>query len=143
MNKLGPTFDRLHLVGIIPVISIDKVDEAVPLARALSDGGLPCAEVTFRTSAAERSIAAIATHFPDMALGAGTVLTTDQADRAIGAGAKYIVSPGLNPRVVEHCTKLGVPITPGVVTPSEIERALELGLKGSVQGTSFHSDGGY
>ncbi len=128
MTQHHPVLEKLHAIGIIPVIAIDRADDAVPLARALTDGGLPCAEVTFRTAAAEASIAAIAKAYPDMALGAGTVLTTEQVDRAIGAGATYIVSPGLNPRVVEHCRTKGVPVTPGVVTPSEVERGIELGL---------------
>jgi 2-dehydro-3-deoxyphosphogluconate aldolase/(4S)-4-hydroxy-2-oxoglutarate aldolase len=123
-----PILTQLHLLGIIPVIAIDSAEDAVPLAQALVDGGLPCAEVTFRTPTAEASIKAIAKKFPNMALGAGTVLTTEQVDRAIGAGAKYIVSPGLNPVVVEYCLKKGIPATPGVATPSDVERALALGL---------------
>lgn len=125
---MNATLTQLQLLGIVPVIAIDKAEHAVPLAQALVDGGLPCAEVTFRTSAAEASIAAIAKAHADMALGAGTVLTKEQVDRALGAGAKYIVAPGLNPDVVEYCLKKGVPVTPGVATPSDVERALSLGL---------------
>ena len=124
-----PILTQLQLLGIIPVIAIDKAEDAVPLANALVDGGLPCAEVTFRTAAAEASIAAMAKAHPDMALGAGTVLTTEQVDRAMGAGAKYIVAPGLNPVVVEYCLKKNIPVTPGVATPSDVERALSLGLE--------------
>lgn len=125
---MNDTLTQLRLLGIVPVIAIDKAEHAVPLAQALKDGGLPCAEVTFRTAAAEASIGAIAKAHPDMALGAGTVLTKDQVDRAVGAGAKYIVAPGLNPDVVEHCLRRGIPVTPGVATPSDVERALSLGL---------------
>lgn len=126
---LSPVINQIQLLGIVPVIAIDHADDAVPLAQALTDGGLPCAEVTFRTSAAEASISAIAKKFPGLALGAGTVLTTDQVDRAAGAGARYIVSPGLNPTVVEYCLKKEIPVTPGVATPSDVERALALGLE--------------
>jgi 2-dehydro-3-deoxyphosphogluconate aldolase/(4S)-4-hydroxy-2-oxoglutarate aldolase len=126
---MNSTLTHLRLLGIIPVITIDDEKNAVPLAAALVDGGLPCAEVTFRTSAAEASIAAMSKAYPDMALGAGTVLTTEQVDRALGAGAKYIVAPGLNPTVVEHCQKKNVTVTPGVATPSDVERALSLGLE--------------
>lgn len=125
---MNAILQQLHLLGIIPVIAIDSVEHAVPLANALVEGGLPCAEVTFRTSAAEASIAAMAKATPGMALGAGTVLTTEQVDRAVGAGATFIVAPGLNPVVVEYCLKKGVPVTPGVATPSDVERALTLGL---------------
>ena len=98
------------------------------LAKALCDGGLACAEVTFRTAAAEESIRIMTTEYPDMVVGAGTVLTTDQVDRAIAAGAKFIVSPGLDPKIVTYCLEENIPITPGVVTPSEIAKAIELGL---------------
>lgn len=119
---------KISLVGIVPVVKISDVEKAVPLAKALCEGGIPVAEITFRTQEAEEAIARIAKECPDMLVGAGTVLTTDQADRAIQAGAKFIVSPGLNPRVVEHCVKKGVPITPGCSNPSDIEQAIELGL---------------
>ena len=107
---------------------MNKADDAEPLAQALVKGGLPCAEVTSRTDAAEESIRRIAKKFPEMFVGAGTVLTTEQAYRAVGAGAKFIVSPGLNPKVVEHCLKKGYPITPGIMTPTELEMALGFGL---------------
>ena len=121
--------NKLSAVGIVPVIKIDDVEKAVPLAKALCDGGLPCAEVTFRTDAAEESIRRISKELPDMLVGAGTVLTIDQVDRALAAGAKFIVSPGLNPTIVKYCVDKGVLITPGCATPSDIEKALELGLK--------------
>ena len=116
-------------IGIIPVIKINDAKKAVPLAKALIEGGLPAAEVTFRTDAAEEAIRAIADACPDMIVGAGTVLTIDQAERALKAGAKFIVSPGFNPKVVKWCLDNGVTPLPGCTTPSEIEQALELGLK--------------
>lgn len=125
---MDTTFEKLEKFGVIPVIALDDPDDALPLAAALIDGGLPCAEVTFRTAAAEESIRRIAAAYPDMLVGAGTVLTTQQVDRAVAAGAKFIVSPGLNPNVVRHCLKKGVPAAPGCCTPSEIEQAMELGL---------------
>lgn len=120
--------EKLYEIGIIPVIKIDDPEKAVPLARALYDGGLPAAEITFRTACAAEAIARITEALPDMLVGAGTVLTPEQADAAIAAGSKFIVAPGLNPRVVEHCQKRGIPMLPGIANPSDIERALELGL---------------
>ena len=125
---MNDTLKQIGSTGIVPVVVLNKVADAEPLAEALIKGGLPCAEVTFRTDAAEESIRAIAKKFPDMFVGAGTVLTTEQVDRAIGAGAKFIVSPGLNPKVVEYCIKKGYPITPGIMTPTELEVALGFGL---------------
>lgn len=116
-------------IGIIPVIKINDASKAVGLAKALIDGGLPAAEVTFRTDAAEEAIRSIVKAYPDMIVGAGTVLTIDQAQRALNAGAKFIVSPGFNPKVVSWCLENGVTPLPGCTTPSEIEQALELGLK--------------
>ena len=121
--------EQIRLTGIVPVVVLDDAKDAEPLAEALIRGGLPCAEVTFRTAAAEESIRRIAAKFPDMLVGAGTVLTTEQVDRAVGAGAKFIVSPGLNPVTVKYCQEKGIPVFPGVLTPSEIEQALSLGLK--------------
>ena len=118
----------LQKIGIIPVVVLDRAEDALPLAECLMEGGLPCAEVTFRTAAAEESIRQIAKAYPEMIVGAGTVLTTEQADRAVGAGAKFIVSPGFNPKVTEYVLKKGVPMTPGVCTPTEIEAALQFGL---------------
>lgn len=115
-------------IGIIPVIKINDASKAVPLAKSLIDGGLAAAEVTFRTDAAEEVIRAISDTYPDMIVGAGTVLTIDQAQRALNAGAKFIVSPGFNPKVVKWCLDNGVTPLPGCTTPSEIEQALELGL---------------
>ena len=104
---MNDTLKQIGAMGIIPVVVLNKVNDAEPLANALVAGGLACAEVTFRTDAAEESIKVIAKKFPDMLVGAGTVLSVEQVDRAIGAGAKFIVSPGLNPKVVEYCIKKG------------------------------------
>lgn len=114
--------------GIVPVVKLDDAKDALPLADALIAGGLPLSEITFRTNAAEEAIRITATERPDMLVGAGTVLSIEQADKAIAAGAKFIVSPGLNPIVVKHCQSRNVPIFPGVCTPTEIEAALGLGL---------------
>lgn len=115
-------------IGLVPVIKIDDPGNAVPLAKALAAGDLPVAEITFRTAAAEESIRRINAECPDIILGAGTVLTTEQVKKAVAAGAKYIVSPGFNPGVVEYCVKEGIPITPGINNPSGIEAALGFGL---------------
>ena len=119
---------KIYEIGIIPVIAIDNADKAVPLARALVKGGLPAAEVTFRTAAGEEAIRRIATEVPDMLVGAGTVLTTEQADRAIAAGAQFIVSPGFNPVVTRYVIDKGVPMMPGTATPGEMEQAMSMGL---------------
>jgi 2-dehydro-3-deoxyphosphogluconate aldolase/(4S)-4-hydroxy-2-oxoglutarate aldolase len=120
--------EQIAKIGIVPVIKIDRVEDAAPLAKALSEGGLRCAEITFRTAAAEDSIRAIVKALPDMLVGAGTVLTLDQLEKAAGAGAKFIVTPGFNPRIVEAAIKKGIPITPGCSSASDIEKALEFGL---------------
>lgn len=125
MDKVLEEFKN---IGIIPVVVIKDVKDAVPLAKALCNGGLPVAEVTFRTDAAEDAIKEMVNAFPQMLVGAGTVLTTDQVDRAINAGAKFIVSPGLNPKIVKYCQEKNIPITPGTSCPSDIEQAIELGL---------------
>lgn len=125
MNKV---LEEISKIGIVPVIALDRAEDAAPLAKALCDGGLPCAEVTFRTAAAEESIRMMSTQFPEMLVGAGTVLTTEQVDRAVDAGAKFIVSPGLNPKVVKYCVEKNIPITPGTSNPSDVEAAIELGL---------------
>lgn len=126
MNKI---LEEIGLYKIVPVIIIDEVENSIPLANALIDGGLPVAEVTFRTKAAKESIEKIANEFPKMLLGAGTVLSVDQVKSAIDSGAKFIVSPGLNPKVVEYCLSNNIPITPGIATPTEVERALEFNLE--------------
>lgn len=121
--------EQIEKTGIVPVVVLNDAADAEPLAKALCDGGLPCAEVTFRTDAAEESIKKMVKAFPNMLVGAGTVLTTEQVDRALGAGAKFIVSPGLNPTTVEYCQKKGVPIYPGISNAGQVETALSLGLK--------------
>ena len=121
--------EKLSLAGIVPVIKVEDANDAVPLCKALADGGLPVAEITFRSDAAEEAIRRVHEQLPEVILGAGTVLTTEQVDRAVAAGATYIVSPGLNPEVVRHCVQVGVPIVPGCANPSDIEIALSLGLK--------------
>ena len=126
---MSDVIKQLSLIGIVPVIKIDDAKDAAPLAKALIEGGLPCAEVTFRTAAAKDAIAIIAKEYPDMIVGAGTVLTKAQVDDAIEAGAKFIVSPGFNPEIVKYCQEKGCPIVPGINNPSGIEAALELGLK--------------
>lgn len=125
MNNI---LEKIRAIGILPVIALDDAAQAVPLARSLAAGGIPVAEVTFRTAAGEEAIRRIAQEVPEVMVGAGTVLTTEQVDRAAGAGAKFIVSPGTNMKVVCHCQEAGVQPIPGVVTPTEIETAMELGL---------------
>lgn len=120
---------QLSLAGLVPVIKVKKAEDAVPLCRALKNGGLPVAEITFRTDAAEEAIRLVHEALPEVLLGAGTVLTTEQADRAWNAGAGYIVAPGLNPVVVKHCIDNGYPVLPGCANPSDIEAALSFGLK--------------
>ena len=121
--------ERIYRIGIIPVVVLKDAGNALALGRALCESGLPCAEVTFRTDAAEASISLLAQNEPKLLVGAGTVLTVEQADCAIKAGAKFIVSPGLNPKLVRHCQEKEIPVIPGILTPSEIEQALELGLE--------------
>jgi len=121
--------EEIEKIGIVPVIKIDDVEKAVPLARALAAGGIPCAEITFRTDQGEEAIRRISKEVPEVLTGAGTVLTVEQVDKAVNAGAKYIVSPGFNPKVVAYCIKKGIPVTPGCANPSDIEQALEFGLE--------------
>jgi 2-dehydro-3-deoxyphosphogluconate aldolase/(4S)-4-hydroxy-2-oxoglutarate aldolase len=125
MNEL---MKKVSTCGIVPVIKIDEVEKAVPLAKALCAGGLPVAEVTFRTDAAEESIRRITAEVPEIMVGAGTVITIDQVDRAMAAGAKFIVSPGFNPKIVSYCIDKGITIIPGTSSPSDMEKAMELGL---------------
>ena len=126
---MSSVLDQMKSIGIIPVVVLDDAKDAVALGKALVEGGLPAAEVTFRTAAAEESIRLMAENVPGLLVGAGTVLSVEQVDRAVAAGAKFIVSPGLNPEVVKHCVEIGVPITPGTQTPTEMEMALSFGLK--------------
>ncbi|MBP3218292.1 MAG: bifunctional 4-hydroxy-2-oxoglutarate aldolase/2-dehydro-3-deoxy-phosphogluconate aldolase, partial [Lachnospiraceae bacterium] len=119
---------RFSEVGIIPVVVLNDAKDAEPLGQALMEGGLPAAEVTFRTDAAEESIRIMSEKFPDMLVGAGTVLTIDQAERAIAAGAKFIVSPGFDPEIVQFCLDRDIPVCPGVQTPTEVIQAYKFGL---------------
>ena len=119
---------KIHDIGIIPVIAIDDAAQAVPLARALVAGGLPAAEVTFRTAAGEEAIRRISAEVPEMLVGAGTVLTKDQADRAIAAGSQFIVSPGFNPEITRYVIDKGALMMPGTATPGEMEQAMSMGL---------------
>ncbi len=121
-------FKEIYELGIIPVVAIDDADNAVPLAKALRDGGLPAAEITFRTAAAEEAIRRITAECPDVLVGAGTVLTKEQCDRAIAAGAKFVVTPGFNPEMIKYIKSTGIPMMPGAATPGEMEQAMSMGL---------------
>ena len=125
---MNAVLEQISKIGIVPVVKIDNAADALPLAKALCAGGLPCAEVTFRTAAAAEAIKIMTDNFPSMCVGAGTVLNAEQVDAAVAAGAKFIVSPGLNPRTVKYCVEKNIPITPGTSSPSDIEQAIELGL---------------
>lgn len=120
---------KIGEMGIVPVVVLNDSIDAKPLAQALCEGGLPCAEVTFRTEAAEASIQIMTEKFPDMLIGAGTVLTIEQVDRAVAAGAKFIVSPGFNPDVVKYCIDNKILIIPGCANPSDVEQAISYGLE--------------
>ena len=115
--------------GIVPIVVIHDTKDAAPLAKALVEGGLPCAEVTFRTEAAEESIRIMVSEFPEMLVGAGTVLTKDQVDRAVKAGAKFIVCPGFDPELVDYCLLKKIPVYPGCITPSDVAQAVKRGIK--------------
>ena len=120
---------RIGELGIVPVVKIEKAQDALPLGRALIEGGLPITEITFRTSAAEESIKTLTRVLPNLLVGAGTVLTVEQVKKAVSAGAKFIVSPGFNPKVVDYCIENDIPVTPGINNPTQIEMALERGIK--------------
>jgi 2-dehydro-3-deoxyphosphogluconate aldolase/(4S)-4-hydroxy-2-oxoglutarate aldolase len=124
---MNDVFERIAELKLIPMVVMDHADQAAPFADALVAGGLPIAEITFRTAAAEPALRVL-TKRGDLLVGAGTVLSTDHADRAIDAGAQFIVAPGTNPKVVEHVRKRGVPMCPGVATPTDIELAMSLGI---------------
>ena len=126
MNKI---LKKLEQFGNVPVVVLEDDKDAALLAKALCDGGLACAEVTFRTAAAEESIRIMTEKYPEMLVGAGTVLTTEQVDRAVAAGAKFIVSPGFDPEIVDYCIEKGITVTPGCVTPSEVAQGVKRGLK--------------
>jgi len=120
-------FDTLSEFGVVPVIAIDRAEDALPLADALIAGGLPVAEITFRTAAAPDAIAAIATHRPEIHLGAGTVLSEQQVDAAKAAGARFALSPGLDVAVLARANAVGLPFAPGIMTPTDLQAALKAG----------------
>ena len=126
MNKI---LEKIGELGIVPVVKIEKAEDALPLGRALMDGDLPIAEITFRTSAAEESIKILNRELSQLLVGAGTVLTVEQVKEAVSAGAKFIVSPGFNPKVVDYCIENSIPVTPGINNPTQIEMALERGIE--------------
>ena len=125
MNEI---LKEISKIGIVPVVKIDNAKDAVPLADALIKGGLPCAEITFRTECAAEAIKLGKQLFPEMCIGAGTVINLDQCKRALDAGAEFIVSPGLSDEVAIYCVKNNIPYFPGCVTPTEIMRAISLGI---------------
>ena len=121
-------FERIGAMKIIPVIKIENSKDAPELGKALVSGGLPCAEITFRTKAASESIASLRLRFPEMLLGAGTVLSVENVRDAVDAGAEFIVAPGFNPKVVDYCLERGIPVIPGVNSPTQVEMGLDRGL---------------
>lgn len=121
--------DKFYEVGVVPVVVLDDSKDALPLAKALVEGGLPCAEVTFRTAAAAESIRLMSENYPEMLVGAGTVLSIEQVETAVKAGAKFIVSPGFDPEVVDYCLEKNIPVLPGCISPSEVAQAVKRGLK--------------
>ena len=121
--------EQIASYGVVPVVVLNDTKDALPLAKALVEGGLAVAEVTFRTDAAEESIRIMTEAYPDMLVGAGTVLTVEQIERAVKAGAKFIVSPGFDPEIVDYCIEKGIPVYPGTVTPTEVAMAVKRDLK--------------
>ena len=126
---MSTILEELAGYGVVPVVVLNRAEDAKPLAEALCKGGLKCAEVTFRTEAAEESIKIMTENFPEMLVGAGTVLTIDQVDRAVAAGAKFIVSPGFDPEIVDYCISKDIVVLPGCITPSEVAQGVKRGLK--------------
>lgn len=122
-------YEQFQQMGVVPVVVLEDVKDALPLAKALVEGGLPCAEVTFRTETAAESIRQMAEAYPEMLVGAGTVLTTEQVDEAVAAGAKFIVSPGFDPEIVDYCIGKDISVLPGCATPSEVAQAVKRGLQ--------------
>lgn len=125
---MNDVLKKISEVGILPVVVLDDAKDAKDLAKALIEGGLPCAEVTFRTAAAEKSIRVISEAYPEMLVGAGTVLSVDQVKKAVAAGAKFIVSPGFDEEVVKYCLDNNISVTPGVCTPSDVQKGYKMGL---------------
>lgn len=125
MNELE---EKFYETRVVPVVVLEDAEDAVPLAQALVEGGLLSAEVTFRTAAAEESIRRMTEAFSQMLVGAGTVLTKEQVDAAAAAGAKFIVSPGFDPEIVDYCLEKKIPVLPGCISPSEVAQAVKRGL---------------
>ena len=128
-ESMNTVLEKIRKMGIVPVVVIENEKDAVPLADALCNGGLACAEVTFRTAAAGEAIRLMKEAHPEMLVGAGTVLTVDQVDRAVQAGAEFIVSPGFDPEIVDYCLEKEIPVLPGCISPSEVAQAVKRGLK--------------
>jgi 2-dehydro-3-deoxyphosphogluconate aldolase/(4S)-4-hydroxy-2-oxoglutarate aldolase len=126
---MGEVLKKIGELGLVPVVKIDRAGDALPLGKALIEGNLPVAEITFRTAAAEEAIKTLSKALPELLVGAGTVLTVEQVERATDAGARFIVSPGFNPKVVDYCVQKGIPVTPGLNSPTILEMALERGLE--------------
>lgn len=120
--------EKISQFGLVPVVVLEDERDALPLAKALVEGGLPVAEVTFRTAAAEASIKKMCEAYPNMVVGAGTVLNIEQVEKAVAAGAKFIVSPGFDEEIVDYCLEKNIPVYPGTVTPSELSKAVGRGL---------------
>jgi 2-dehydro-3-deoxyphosphogluconate aldolase/(4S)-4-hydroxy-2-oxoglutarate aldolase len=138
---MNDVLKKIGELGLVPVVKIERAEDALPLGKALIKGDLPVAEITFRTAAAEQAIATLTRELPELLVGAGTVLTVDQVKRAVGAGAKFIVSPGFSPKVVDYCIEHDIPVTPGLNNPTVLEEALEKGL-GVVKFFPAESSGG-
>jgi 2-dehydro-3-deoxyphosphogluconate aldolase/(4S)-4-hydroxy-2-oxoglutarate aldolase len=126
---MDEVLEKIGELGLVPVVKIERADDALPLGKALVEGDLPVAEITFRTAAAQQAIANLSRELPDLLVGAGTVLTVEQVKSAVDAGARFIVSPGFNPKVVDYCIEQGIPVTPGLNNPTALEEALEKGLE--------------
>ncbi|WGE57400.1 bifunctional 4-hydroxy-2-oxoglutarate aldolase/2-dehydro-3-deoxy-phosphogluconate aldolase [Actinobacillus equuli] len=120
--------EKLRQLKVVPVIAVEQAEDILPLVKTLSENGLPVAEITFRSAAAEDAIRLVRQHYPEVLIAAGTVLTAEQVVKAKNAGADFVVTPGLNPTIVKLCQDLGFPITPGVNNPMSIEAALALGI---------------
>ena len=120
--------EQFYDCKVVPIVVLEDAADALPLAKALTEGGLSCAEVTFRTEASDESIRLMSKEYPDMLVGAGTVLTTEQVDRAVSAGAGFIVSPGFDPEIVDYCLEREIPVFPGCITPSEVAQAVKRGM---------------
>ena len=126
---MNTVIEQLGSFGVVPVVVLESAESAEPLADALCEAGLACAEVTFRTDAAEESIRRMVEAHPEMVVGAGTVLTIDQVERAVQAGAKFIVAPGLDSEIVDYCLEKNIPVVPGCITPSEVAQCVKRGLE--------------